>query len=151
MGNQHGFIFEELIKDSCEEYGYFHHRLKTRSSGFKGDTEIADFIVYGEGKLLIIEAKSTKQPTFPFSMIRPTQASGMYQAVNKYKDINAGILLDFIPKNVIYYIPIQEVDNQLRRGKLSMTYDDLEKRAVKVNKDKYIDIEELIKGLNKED
>lgn len=140
-----------MIKESCEEHGYFYHRLKTRSSGFKGDNEIADFIIYGEGTLLILEAKSTTQGTFPFSMIRPNQASGMYQAVNKYKDVNAGILLDFIPKGVIYYIPIQEVDNQLRRGKLSMTYDELEKSSIKVGKGKYINIDKLLRKLNKED
>lgn len=116
---------EKLVKTSHEVLGIHHRRIKTRNSGFKGDNEIADFYSYYKGNLFYLEVKYTEKKSFPFSMLRPTQASGLYEA-SKFEGVHGVIVLATEEGKNVYLIDINEINKTIENGKMSLSKKDLE-------------------------
>lgn len=110
-----GFKLEDRIAKDLKREGYHYKRIKTRNSGFKGDNEIADFYVYSYPNLIYLEAKSVKGRVLPFSSIRVNQAVGLYNA-SQTPGVKAGFIVEFREANILLYIPINVIDNQLAQG-----------------------------------
>lgn len=122
-----GQEFEQKISLALEASGYHWKRIKTRNSGYRGDTEIADFYVYGQGYLIYIEAKTVKGTRFPFSMIQPNQLVGLNKA-EKYMGVKGVFLVEFRETRNVYVVPISAVKAQLEKGKKSFSEKDLAER-----------------------
>lgn len=102
-----GHAFEEQVMLSGERQGLLVHRLKTRMSSFKGDTEPGDFIIVAPPYTYLIEAKSTSGTTLPQSMVRPTQFVGMLKYA-EYPGVKAGLLIEMRKYGQVYYLDIAD-------------------------------------------
>ena len=80
------------------------YRLNDQMSGFKGSTNIGDFIGYKYPLIFIIDAKTKKGNTIGFSDIR------QYDKMLEYKDIKGvftGVICWFYERDKVVWIPIQ--------------------------------------------
>lgn len=106
----------------------FIHRLKTRSSGYANDNEIADFMIYYKDNLFIFETKATKEKRLPFAMIRVNQATGIYNAI-KYEGVIGGILVRLYTTGHHFFVPIYVIEEYLQGGKKSIPLADMIERT----------------------
>lgn len=122
---EYGKKFELDFKNSCDSINTFAYRIKTRHTQYKGDSEIADFIVYRMPHLFIFELKSTKEKRLPFDMIRANQISGLRDVSEKY-GINAGIIVQFRDPYSHWYIPISIIIEYITKGAKSIPLKDVQ-------------------------
>lgn len=119
-----GKKFELDFKNSAPDT-VFVYRLKTRITPYKGDTEIADYLVYQRPELFVFELKSTKEQRLPFSMLRTNQVLGIREAVYKH-GIAGGFVVQLRDPYSHWYIPIQVFDKYVERGKKSILLSDMQ-------------------------
>jgi len=131
----YGKKFEQDLADSVTSGGIFCHRIKTRKSQYKGDNEIADFILFKSPSLFVLELKSTQEKRLPFAMIRWNQVDGL-EVADKVPHLYAGILVQFRePEYSHFYIPIGLIREYAEQGKKSIPIADCksDKRIIEVN------------------
>lgn len=113
-----GKKFETDFKNSIPD-GVFVHRLKTRQTQFKGDNEIADFLVYKEPRLHVFELKTTKEKRLPFDMLRPNQIVGIRKALTT-PGVLGGFVIQFRDPYSHWLVPVSVIDDYIERGKKSI-------------------------------
>lgn len=119
-----GQKFEKDFKASVPEHMML-IRLKTRMSAYKGDNEMADFIVFSSPSLYVLELKSTQEKRLPFDMIRANQIIGIQKSVEKY-GVYGGILVQFRePSYSHFYVPITVLVEYIDAGKKSIPIADM--------------------------
>ena len=102
-------------------------RLKDSMSGYMGDNNICDFIVYKKPDIYYLECKAIHGNTLNFkSDIRPNQWFGLSQK-NMIEGAHAGFLVWFIDHDVTYYVDIQLMNAYKGLGMKSLRYDVEEK------------------------
>lgn len=107
MAYNYGKKFEDVIREAFEKVpGVSIDRLHDQTTGFKGSSNICDFIVYREPYEYYFECKSINRGAFPFSNITDTQWNGLLQK-SQIKGVFAGIIVWFIEDEVTCFIPIQ--------------------------------------------
>lgn len=99
-----GKIFEEEIKASFPP-GYYVERYKDDTAGFYGVSNPADFRLYRYPYTFLLELKTHKGSSIPFSRIRDSQITGMRKAV-EYKGIYGGFIFNFRDLEETYYIAV---------------------------------------------
>lgn len=115
-----GKKFEQDLGKSCELAGIFSYRIKTRHTQYRGDNEIADYLVYVSPNLFVLELKSTKEKRLPFDMIRLNQITGLID-VAKFGGVYAGILVQFRePEYSHWYIPIEVIEEYIKGDRKSI-------------------------------
>lgn len=140
--------FEELVKESLE--GTHHRRIKTRMSGYKGDSEIADFYAFMDGTLHYFEVKHTEGDTFPFSMIQPSQLVGLWEA-NTHEGVYGSVVLSLGQDEEYYIIPIESINRMIKNNKMSMNREDLRQWALSIEKDKgKLPLQRWMKSISKD-
>lgn len=117
-----GYKFEDRILKEFQEAEVHIKRIKSRSTGFKGDNEIADFYIYYNPTLFYIEAKSVKGKSLPFSNIQKNQAIGLWEA-SKVDGIVAGFLVEYREVDEVYFIEISAMNELLEKGIKSFSLD----------------------------
>lgn len=123
MGENRGKKFENVIKTAFEKVdGVSIDRLHDQTTGFKGSSNICDFIVYKEPNEFYIECKSVHGASLPFSNITDKQWQGMLEK-SRIKGVFAGVICWWIDKNVTLFIPIQVLQICKYRGWKSIRYD----------------------------
>ena len=123
MGENRGKKFENVIKTAFEKVdGVSIDRLHDQTTGFRGSSNICDFIVYKEPYEYYIECKSVHGASLPFSNITDTQWKGLFEK-SKIEGVFAGIICWFIDKDVTLFIPIQALQICKYRGWKSIRYD----------------------------
>ena len=87
---------------------WFHYRLNDSSSSWSSGekarftpSNICDFIVYNS-TLWLLELKSHKGKSIPFSCIRPKQVEGLMDAYTK--KVNAGYIINFRDIEETYFV-----------------------------------------------
>jgi penicillin-binding protein-related factor A (putative recombinase) len=100
-------------------------RLKNRMSQYRGDGEIADFLVYSHPNLFVFELKSTKEKRLPFAMIRLNQIMGIEDAVT-YEGVYGGIIVQFRDPHSHWYVPIKVLKEYIEAGKKSIPLAEME-------------------------
>lgn len=120
----YGKKFEKDFKDSMPSEVWY-YRIKTRTTSYKGDSEIADSICFRKPNLFIFELKSTKEKRLPFSMIRPNQIQGISRAVQNY-DVYGGILVQLREPYYHFYVPIEVLVEYIENGHKSIKLKDIE-------------------------
>ena len=114
-----GKKFETDFKNSVPD-NVFCHRLKTRNTTYKGDNEIADFLLYKAPNLFVFELKTTKEKRLPFDMIRANQIIGIDEATTKYVGVYGGIIVQFREPYSHWYVPIEVIKEQIEAGAKSI-------------------------------
>lgn len=157
-----GKLFEQDIKSSILSNCWI-YRLRDNASSFANgentrftSSNICDYILLDDvtKTLFLIECKSTKGTSFPFSMIRDNQLKGLQEA--SIHNLVAGILVNFRNENNdTFFIKIGDFINMMNLiNKKSFNIKDLEnigatriKSKKKRTRYKY-DIQDMINKLH---
>lgn len=120
MANNKGKKWEEKFKESWENFfpNTVILRLPDQQSRYKGTSKNpCDFIAFPTDKLFMIELKSHKSNTFPFSCFK------QYDLLLSYKGAHRTIccvIVWFTDYNRVVYAPIEEVEKMINDGKKSI-------------------------------
>lgn len=110
MAINRGKDFEQHIREAFEKVpGVSIDRLHDQTTGFKGSSNICDFIVYKKPYEYYIECKSVHGGTLPFSNITETQWNGLLEK-SKINGVFAGIICWWIDKDATFFIPIDALE-----------------------------------------
>ena len=124
MAENRGKQFETIIKKSFESVSNTAViRLHDQTSGFKGSTNLCDFIVYRYPRLYLIECKSIHGNTFPLANITDNQ-----WRMAEFEELNgvyAGIICWFVDKDVTGFFPIHQLKELKESGRKSVRYDEI--------------------------
>lgn len=102
-----GKQFETVVREAFEKVPNVSiDRLHDQTTGWKGSSNICDFIVYREPYEYYFELKSVHGNTLPFSNITDTQWRGLLEK-SKIEGVFAGVICWWIDKDVTKFIPIQ--------------------------------------------
>ena len=113
MAVNRGKQFEDVIREAFEKVpGVSIDRLHDQTTGWKGSTNICDFIVYREPYEYYFECKSVHGNRLPFSNITDTQWKGLIEK-SQIEGVFAGIICWWIDKDKTMFLPIQ-ILNDLR-------------------------------------
>ena len=122
MAESRGKKFEGVIRECFESVPETSvMRLHDQMTGFKGSTNICDFIVYHYPNQFFIECKSVQGNTFPFSNMTDKQYTGMLE-MSKIYGVRAGLIVWWVDHDVTAYIPISFVKRQKALGRKSIHY-----------------------------
>ena len=77
MADNYGKKFEKAFSTQLKENGYCFDRLKDDMSGWKGVSNVCDFIVFHNKTLFYIECKAVHGNTFNYSLLRENQYRGL--------------------------------------------------------------------------
>lgn len=115
-----GKKFEEDIKKSVPK-NLFYYRLRDGTASWGGQentrfqqSNICDSVLYdsNEKRLLLLELKSHKGKSIPFSCIRDNQLKELLKA-DVFKGIYPGIVFNFRDVEETYYLPISKVSEYI--------------------------------------
>lgn len=132
MADKVGKEFEERTKTSWESSlpGTFFSRLPDQQSKYKGTSaNICDYVGFTNGKLFLIECKTTKEGTLNIK-----SDFKQYHILKDYvniKGLHAGVLIWYYSYNVIVWVPIEEVNKMVSDGKKSISKKELLKGEYK--------------------
>lgn len=123
MGINRGKQFEDIVKEGFERVpGLTIDRIHDQTNGFKGSSNICDFIAYKMPYIYYIECKSVYGNTLPLTNITDKQWKGLLQK-SKVEGVFAGVLCWFIERDVTLFIPIQSLEKWQNLGHKSVKYD----------------------------
>ena len=123
MAQNRGKDFENVVREAFEKVPNVSiDRLHDQTTGWKGSTNICDFIVYREPYEYYFECKSVHGNTLPFRNISATQWNGLLEK-SFIEGVYAGIICWWIDKDRTLFIPIQTLQKLLNSGNVSYRYD----------------------------
>ena len=116
MAYNRGKQFEDVVREAFEKVpGVSIDRLHDQTTGWKGSTNICDFIVYREPYEYYFECKSVHGNTLPFSNITDKQWQGMLEK-SQIDGVYAGIICWFVDKDDTRFFPIQYLQKYKQLG-----------------------------------
>ena len=119
----YGKQFENVVREAFEKVPNVSiDRLHDQTTGWKGSSNICDFIVYREPYEYYFECKSVHGNTLPFRNISGTQWNGLLEK-SFIEGVFAGIICWWIDKDRTLFIPIQTLQKLLNSGNVSYRYD----------------------------
>ena len=122
-GINRGKQFEGVVRSAFENVRDVSiDRLHDQTTGFRGSTNICDFIVYRKPYELYVECKSVHGNTLPFSNITSTQWNGLLEK-SKIHGVFAGIICWWIDKDETKFLPIQDLEELKSWGFKSVRFD----------------------------
>lgn len=132
MGKQNfGKIFEVQVLSSIPSYMY-KMRIKDTVMRFKGDTNPCDIIVFYNGRLIMLELKSTQNTSLPFDNIHFHQFQDL-EIAKKVEGIHAGFLIEMRKYKETYYLDIDKaLDYVKNSGRKSFAISFLRENAIRV-------------------
>lgn len=96
----------------------FTARIPDQQSKYKGSSSnICDVLSFAKGRLYLCECKSTNDSTFNFSKLR------QYDLLLEHKDeedVYPGVLLWFVQLDLIFWVPVSEIEKMKLDGKKSI-------------------------------
>lgn len=132
MAVNRGKKFEDVIREAFEKVpGVSIDRIHDQTTGWKGSTNICDFIVYREPYEYYFECKSvhgntlsihSNDPKHKYGNISNTQWEGLLEK-SQIEGVTAGIICWWIDKDVTKFIPIQLLELIRSEGFRSIRFD----------------------------
>lgn len=132
MSVNRGKDFENVIKEAFERVPDTSViRLHDQTTGFKGSTNICDYVVYHFPYQYLIECKSVHGNTFSihsydpkkkYGLITNKQWEGMLEQ-SKINGVKAGVILWFVEHDSTKYIPIATLQMMYNNDIKSVHYD----------------------------
>lgn len=127
MAQNRGKDFENVIKkDFLKIPDVSIDRLHDQTSGFKGSSNICDFVVYRKPYEYYIECKSVHGGSLPFRNITDRQWMGLKEKSIIY-GVYAGIICWYIDHDITVYYPIQYLYDVKRSGRKSCSVRHIDK------------------------
>ena len=121
MPPNYGKEFEGVVRKAFEKVPNVSiDRLHDQTTGWKGSSNICDFIVYREPYEYYFECKSVHGNTLPFSNITDKQWQGMLEK-SQIEGVFAGVIVWYIDKDATFFIPIQTLNHDESIGHKSMS------------------------------
>ena len=121
MAVNRGKDFENVVREAFEKVPNVSiDRLHDQTTGWKGSTNICDFIVYREPYEYYFECKSVHGNTLPFSNITDRQWQGMLEK-SQIEGVFAGVIVWYIDKDATFFIPIHILNQDKSIGHKSMS------------------------------
>ena len=120
MANNYGKDFERKLKTDWEKCfpNSFILRISDQMSGYKITAKnLCDFICYFNKNLFLVEAKSIRGNTFPFSNL--SQYSQLAKKVG-IPGVRVGVVIWFIDHARVLYVPISTITQMKKDGKKSV-------------------------------
>jgi recombination protein U len=100
----------------------FYYRFKDGSSAWGGNdkvrfqtSNICDCMLYNGLKLYLIELKSVKGKSLPFTNIRTNQIEELSKA-HEFYNIHAGLVIEFSDLNRAFFIDVKTVEEFIAKG-----------------------------------
>ena len=101
-----GKQFETVIREAFRKVpGVSIDRLHDQTTGYKGSSNICDFIVYKKPYEYYIECKTVHGNTLPLGNITHNQWKGLTEKA-KIEGVFAGVLVWFVDRDVTMFVPI---------------------------------------------
>lgn len=122
MATNRGKSWEEHFKSDWQNSfpKTFILRLPDQMTGWKvTSANICDFIAFNKGKLYLLECKSHKENTIPFSDIPQYDRMLPYKG---WEGIRAGIIVWAIDHQRVFYLPISTMEKMKEDGKKSFHF-----------------------------
>lgn len=150
-----GKDFEVDLQESLKESGFKENfvRLYDQTGGKLGVSNPCDFVYYYDGNMVLLELKTTKEASFPISMIRDNQFTRMLERKNT-EGILAGFLLYMRheEKECLVYFDIGVVEQFKDEGLKSIPFKSFTKYGVRIPYRKKrvhidIDIESMLRKI----
>ena len=109
MAQNRGKQFEAIVRQAFEKVpGVSIDRLHDQTNGFKGSSNICDFVVYKEPYEFYFECKSIHGNTFPFTNITDKQYTGLLEK-SKIPGVYAGLIIWYVDKDITIFVPINTI------------------------------------------
>ena len=109
MPPNYGKEFEGVVRKAFEKVPNVSiDRLHDQTTGWKGSSNICDFIVYREPYEYYFECKSVHGNRLPFSNITDTQWKGLMEK-SQIEGVFAGIICWWIDRDRTFFLPIQKL------------------------------------------
>lgn len=122
MSVNRGKQFETVLKEAFEKVPNTSvTRIHDQMTGFKGSTNICDFLIFHSPFLYAIECKSIHGNTLPFSNITDNQWKGL-EEISKIRGVIAGVMVWFIDKDTTMFFSIRDLNYLKREGHKSIKY-----------------------------
>ena len=123
MAKDEGKLFETDFKKSIGSH-VFIQRLKDDTAGFKGVANICDYILYQYPNIYLLELKSLKGKSLPFSRIRDAQLKGLAKS-DEIRGVIGGFIINFRDYEETYFISVVDmlhyIENSSRKS-ISLDY-----------------------------
>lgn len=141
-----GKKFEQDFANSVNRDKYWLYRFKDNAASFSGGTNtrfassnICDYLMFHNKTrtLYLLEMKSTKSTSIPYTMIRDNQIKELTDASNN--ELVAGFIFNYREKeNATYFMLIDDFNDMKEEiSKKSFNISDIEKYgAIKINSEK---------------
>lgn len=125
MGVNRGKDFEKIVQKALERIdGVSIDRLHDQTTGFKGSSNICDFIVYSYPHQWYIECKTCYGNTLNFHNITDKQWIGLLEK-SKIRGVIAGYIVWFIDKDVTLFITADTMKTLRDDGAKSLRIDQI--------------------------
>lgn len=98
-------------------------RLPDQSNGWKGSSNICDFIGYIKPHMFLLEVKTISGNTFPFANF--TQLEKLKQFKN-IPGLRKGVVLWFTERDSVLYVPVSTIEKMISDGKKSVNIKTIE-------------------------
>lgn len=123
MAQGRGKEFERIIRQAFMKIPEVSvDRIHDQTTGFKGSSNICDFIVYRKPHEYYIECKTVHGNVLPFTNITENQWNGLLEK-SKIRGVVAGIMCWWVDKGITRFIPIQVLAEMKFQNYKSIRYD----------------------------
>lgn len=131
MADKKGKLFEKKFKLDWERSfpNTFIYRLQDSMGGYRGVSNICDFICYNNNRLYLIECKKHKGNTLPWSAF--SQAERLIKYRN-YDNVYPGVIIWFEDHDKIIWINIEDIAKMMLDGKKSVNIKMLDDRLYNI-------------------
>jgi penicillin-binding protein-related factor A (putative recombinase) len=128
LGKKWEAVFEQSWQEAFPEELVF--RLRDQMTGYKESSENpCDYLCHANGKLFMVECKTHKGASIPFTAIP------QYERLLKYKnkkDVLPGVIIWFSEKDSIIWVGINEMEKMVLDGEKSIGLRMLEKKLYNI-------------------
>ena len=118
MPQNFGKKFEQKVREDFKKIGgSFVYRLPDQVGGFKGGSNVSDFICYVEPNIFLLEVKSTSGNTFPLTNL--TQLEKLLEYKN-IPGLRKGVVIWYTERDKVIYVPAITFEKMKLDGKKSI-------------------------------
>lgn len=133
MAESLGKKFETVFKADWKRCfpNSFIYRLPDQMSGFAGagSSNPCDFLGFTQGKLFMLECKEHKGASLPFSAIRQIDKLASFIGL---EDVYPGVLVWLSEKDIVFWVPIEELKKMQADGLKSVGIKALNEKAYNI-------------------
>lgn len=127
MSKSRGKKFEENFREclkKCKDISI--DRLKDTMDGFKGNSNVCDFIVYSKPNQFYLELKSVQGKYFSFGNLTNNQYTGLLDKA-KIPGVIAGVIIWYVDYDITVFVPITEIQKAREENYNSINLNNMNK------------------------